>query len=335
MGLAQKLQGEGARALQSFTEAMRLDPASEFAHKAQLQAAETLDLLGDLTGCLRMLQDLRNRFPQCPEAQDVAWRIDVRVRQRLQKAPLKSTGPWPQGRQKWLKTPILLATGPEGDLYLYQSDDDRAYHLKGGALEPCGPVFKSARTLLVPASGTAWVVSAKFGLMKEEAQQGVPPVPSPSGGMLDGWGNVWICDPGMPAIQVVPPEGPSRTLPVGGVQALAPLPGGGAVAASDAARTLRFLDTAGQVTLTLPYGKDLPATFKYVVSLTSDPLGHVAALVDGDFEGVVLWGPDGAVLRSATYKSLGIAGKFRAVTLDREGGIILADRSNDLLIRLQ
>ncbi len=85
----------------------------------------------------------------------------------------------------------------------------------------------------------------------------------------------------------------------------------------------------------MPYGKDLPASFKYVVSLASDPLGHVAALVDGDFEGVVVWGPDGSVLRSATYKALGIAGKFRAVALDRAGGLILADRSNDLLIRLQ
>jgi len=335
MGLAWKLQGEWARALQSFTEAMRLDPASPFAHKAQLQAAETLDIMGDLNGCLRMLQDLRNRHPETPEAQDALWRIQARVRQRLLKPPLKSEGPWPAGRQKWLKTPTLLATGPEGDLYLYQADDERPYHLKDGALEAAGPAFKAAKALLVPAAGTTWAVSAKFGLVKDLAAQGVPPVPSPTGGMLDAWGNVWICDPGAPAIQVLAGEAPPRSLAAPGTLALAPLPTGGAAAASDASRTLKFLDGEGRVKVTVPYGKDLPAPFKYVVALTSDPLGHVAALVDGEFEGVVVWGPDGSLLRSATYKALGIAGKFRAVALDRAGGLILADRSNDLLLRLQ
>jgi hypothetical protein len=55
----------------------------------------------------------------------------------------------------------------------------------------------------------------------------------------------------------------------------------------------------------------------------------------GDFEGVVLWGPDGALLRRATFKELGISGGFRAIALDRQGGIILADRTNDLLIRIE
>ncbi|BDU71026.1 outer membrane protein assembly factor BamD [Mesoterricola silvestris] len=336
MGLARKLQGEWARALLAFTEAMRLDPAAPAAIAAQLQAAETLDIMGDLPGCLRMLQDLRNRHPQAPEAQEALWRIQARVLQRLQKPPLKSQGPWPQGRTKWLKTPILLATGPEGDLYVYQSDDDRAYHLKDGALAPSGPVVKGGKALLVPQAGTTWVVSAKFGLVKEEVPQAAaPPVPSPSGGMLDAWGNAWICDPGSPVIQVLAGDAPPRPLPVPGIQALAPLPDGGAAAASDASRSLLFLDASGRTRTTVPYGKDLPAPFRYVVSLASDPLGHVAALVDGDFEGVVVWGPDGSVLRSATYKALGIAGKFRAVALDRAGGLILADRSNDLLIRLQ
>ena len=84
----------------------------------------------------------------------------------------------------------------------------------------------------------------------------------------------------------------------------------------------------------MAYGKDLPAAFKYVVALASDPLGHVAALVDGEFEGVAVWGPDGALLRSASFKALGLSGKFRAIAMDRQGGLILADRSNDLLIRL-
>lgn len=336
MGLARKLQGDWTRALQAFTEAMRMDPDTPPAIAAQLQAAETLDILGDLPGCLRMLQDLRNRHPQAPEAQEALWRIQGRVVQRLQKPPLKSQGPWPQGRTKWLKTPTLLATGPEGDVYLYQSDDDRAYHLKDGALVASGPVVKGGKALLVPAPGTTWIVNARSGLVKEEGPQAAAaPLPSPSGGMLDAWGNAWLCDPGSPVIQVLAGDAPPRSLPVPAVQALAPLPDGGAAAASDATRSLLFLDAAGHARATVPYGKDLPASFKYVVSLASDPLGHVAALVDGDFEGVVVWGPDGSVLRSATYKALGIAGKFRAVALDRAGGLILADRSNDLLIRLQ
>jgi hypothetical protein len=72
-----------------------------------------------------------------------------------------------------------------------------------------------------------------------------------------------------------------------------------------------------------------------VVALAADPLGQVAALVDGDFEGVVLWGPDGALLNSASYKALGLSGKFRAIAMDRQGGLILADRANDQLIRVE
>ncbi len=333
LGLAHMRMGEWGRALQSLIEAMRLDPASPFARQAQLQAAEVLDLQGDGTGCLRMLQDLRNRHAGSPEAEEARWRIQVRVRLRLQKPPLASEGPWPQGRQKWLKTPTLLAMGPEGDLYIYQADDDRPYRFKDGALAPAGPVAKGGKALLVPTSGTAWVVSGKSGLIREDGAPGAPPVPSPSGGMLDTWGNVWVCDPGAPGVAVIGGDAP-RTLPLQGVSLLAALPTGGAVAASDAARNLRWVDAAGQVKLTVPYGKDLPAPFRTVVALASDPLGHVAALVDGDFEGVVVWGPEGAVLRSATYKALGISGKFRALALDRAGAVILADRSNDLLVRL-
>ncbi len=48
----------------------------------------------------------------------------------------------------------------------------------------------------------------------------------------------------------------------------------------------------------------------------------------------MVWGPDGTLLRQATFKALGLNGKYRALALDRQGGILLADRSNDLLIRL-
>jgi len=334
LGLAFAQQGQWGRALQNFIEAMRLDPASATARRAQLQAAETLDLLGDGPGCLRMLQGLRNRFPDSAESAEAAWRIQVRIKERVQKPPLTSQGPWPEGRQKWLKTPTLLATGPGGELYIFQDDLDRAFQLKDGQLQPAGPVAKGAKGMVVSGSGQVWLVSPKLGVVKDDspAAPAAVAVSSPTGASRDAWGNVWVCDGR--AVQVVAPDGTARALPAGAAVALAALPTGGAVAASDTAKALLFLDAEGQTVLTVPYGKDLPATFKYVVALASDPLGHVAALVDGDFEGVCVWGPDGALLRSATFKALGVAGKFRAIALDRQGGLILADRSNDLLIRI-
>jgi hypothetical protein len=104
--------------------------------------------------------------------------------------------------------------------------------------------------------------------------------------------------------------------------------------ASDADRKLFFLDSDGQPRTILPYGKDLP--FRTVTALASDGAGQVALLVDGgDFgEGVLILGPDGALLRQATFKALGITGRITSLALDHSGGIILCDRRNDLLIRL-
>ena len=357
LGRCYRLLGQWGRALQNDLEAVRLDPSSDVAREALLQAAEMLDHMNDTTGCLRLLQLLRDRFPQSPEAAEAAWRIQVRVKQRIQKPPLRSMGSWPEGKQKWLKTPTLLAQGPEGELYVYQDDLDRAGLVKDGQLTPVGPTAKGAKAMLATASGQVWLVTPKLGLVKGEAGQSpaqpqgfslsgllgqaAPPQPqglslpqAPSGLTLDGWGNLWVADARAQAIQVLPFEGTPRSVAVSGVVALAPLSTGGVVAASDSSRALLFLDSAGQTKLTVAYGKDLPASFRSVLALASDPLGHVAALVDGDFEGVVIWGPDGAVLRSATYKTLGISGKFRALAMDRQGSLILADRSNDLLIRL-
>jgi TolA-binding protein len=335
MGAAFYLQGQWGRALQNFTELLRLDPAAPLAGKAQLRIADILDLMGDTTGCLRALQALRNQRPDSPESQEAAWRIEVIVKQRLLKPPLHSQGPWPDGKVKWLKTPTLLATGPDGELYLYQDDLDRAFRLQNGQLAAAGPVAKDAKAMLVTPAGEPWLVTAKFGVVKADNPQSLaaPPVAAPSGAFLDGWGNTWLGDGKGENILVLSPQGSQRSLPCAAT-ALAGMPGGGAVAACDGSRTLQFLDSNGRNRLSVPYGQGLPAPFKYVVALCADPCGHVAALVDGDFEGVVLWGPDGAVLRSATYKTLGIAGKFRSVALDRQGGIILADRSHDTLYRL-
>ena len=86
----------------------------------------------------------------------------------------------------------------------------------------------------------------------------------------------------------------------------------------------------------MPYGKGLPAAFRTVTALATDGAGQVAALVDGgDFgEGVLILGPDGTVLRQATLKALGVSGRITALALDRSGGLLLCDRRNDLLLRV-
>jgi len=116
--------------------------------------------------------------------------------------------------------------------------------------------------------------------------------------------------------------------------ALAPLPTGGMAAASDAQRSLLYLDAQGAAQVSVPYGRDLPAPFKTVVALAADGMGQVAALVEGGFEGVVVWGPDGELLASSTFKALGLVGKFRGLAMDRRGGLILSDRANDQLVRV-
>jgi len=152
--------------------------------------------------------------------------------------------------------------------------------------------------------------------------------------VLDRWGSLWIADARNGELSILSADGKTHSLPSPSLNALAPMPLGGLVAASDAKGALLFLDPAGHTRLSIPYGKDLPIPFRTIMALATDPVGHVAALVDGDFEGVVLWGPDGSLLRFATFKGLGLSGRFRGLALDRQGGILLADRSNDLIVRL-
>jgi streptogramin lyase len=224
---------------------------------------------------------------------------------------------------------------PTGGLIIYQDDLDQAFLLQGSALTPIGPGGKGAKALVAGPEGQTWILSAKQGLFRQDGTSlTLGTFTSPTGAFLDPWGNLWVGDSKATAIGLFPPDGEARSLPSPSAVGLVPMPNGGAVLASDTNRALLYLDAAGQPKLTIPYGKDFPAAFKYVLALCSDPLGHVAAIVDGDFEGVAIWGPDGSLLRSATFKALGLNGKFRALTLDRQGGILLADRSNDVLIRL-
>jgi len=337
LGQAWRDQGQWSRALQQFIDAFRLHSGSAVAPRAMLEAAETLDLMQDLPGCLRMLQRLRTEFPQAPEAKEAAWRMALRVKQRLQKPLLRNEGPWPSGRTKWLKTPTLLSFTPDGDLLIFQKDLDRVFRLHGDELVPQGPPAPGTQVLLTDAAGAVWTLS-KNGLLREDATTPQPlgPLGAISGAALDHWGDLWVADARTPAITVFNRGGESRSLASPTVNALAPLPTGGVVVASDADRKLLYLDAEGQPRIVVPYGQDLPGPFRKVVALASDGAGQVAALVEGsDFgQGVLILGPDGALLRQATFKSLGISGSITSLALDRSGGVILCDRRNDLLLRL-
>lgn len=337
LGRAWRDQGQWGRALQQFVDAFRLHAGSAVAPRAMFEAAETLDLLGDLPGCLRLLQRVRMEAPQSPEAQEAVWRMAVRVKHRLQKPPLRLEGPWPAGRVKWLKTPTLLALAPDGDLLVFQNDLDRVFRLRVADLTPQGPPAPGTRAMLIAPTGMAWMLT-KNGLVREDTPTTQPlgALGSVSGAALDRWGNLWVADAKTPALTLFAASGSARTVASPTANALAPLPTGGVVIASDADRKVLFLDAEGQPRIVLPYGKDLPAPYKSVTALASDGAGQVAALVDGgDFgEGVVIFGPDGAVLRFSTFKALGISGRITSLVLDHSGGLLLCDRRNDLLIRL-
>ncbi len=337
LGRAARDQGQWGLALSRFMEAYRTAPEGPSASRCLLDAAEVLDLQGDLPGCLRLLQRIRTTAPQAPEAQEAGWRILLRVRQRLQKATLKLDGPWPAGKVKWLKTPTLLATTSAGEVIVYQSDLDRAFVIRNGEAQPFGPAPAPGVRALAPAGEeTAALVSTKVGILREAGALPLPNLPSPTGAFLDRWGTLWVSDAKTAGLTLLGADGSSRSLPTPTAVALAPHPGGGAVLASDGNRALLAVNPEGQTLLTIPYGKDLPAAYRSVLALATDGVGHIAALVEGgDFgEGVVLYGPDGALLRYATFKALGISGRITSLALDRQGGILLCDRRNDTLLRL-
>jgi len=337
LGRAWRDQGQWGRALQLFIDGFRLHAGSPVVPAALFEAAETLDLLGDTTGCLRLLQRLCDEAPGTPEAQEAAWRVALRVKHRLKKPPFRTEGPWPAGRTKWLKTPTLLAVAPDGELLVFQNDLDRAYRLHGSDLVPQGPMAPGTRAMLSGPTGALWLL-AKNGLVREDAATPQPlgTLTTISGAALDRWGTLWVADAKTPALTLFAPDGSSRNLASPTANALAPLATGGMLIASDADRKLLYLDGDGQPRQVVPYGKDLQAPYRTVTALATDGAGHVAALVDGgDYgEGVVLYGPDGALLRQATFKTLGISGRITSLALDRTGGLILCDRRNDVLIRL-
>ncbi len=336
LGRAYRDQGKWGPALQHFIEAYRLHPEGPLAPRALLEAGKTLDLMGDLPGCLRLLQRVRTEFPKSPLAAEAAWRMAVRVKLRILRPAFRLEGPWPEGREKWLKTPILLASGPSGDLFLYQNSLDQAFRLMGGTLSPIGGTVSGARVLVPTPSDDLWILTRNSLVKGTGSPTPLGALSAITGARLDRWGTLWVVDSKTPAITLFPADGTPRALPSPTAVALAALPTGGVVLASDADRSLHFLDAEGQPQVSIPYGKGLPAPFKYVLALGSDPVGDVAALVKGgDYgEGVVVYGPDGTVLRQTTLKALGLSGRFTSLVLDRSGGVILCDRRHDTLYRL-
>ncbi|HJW08844.1 MAG TPA: tetratricopeptide repeat protein [Holophagaceae bacterium] len=334
LGLAALGTGQLNKALGYFVETFRAHPDSAIAPEAMVQAAAALDASGDLEGALRLLQRVRNTAPGSPAADEAGWRLTTLVRHRLLKAPLKVEGPWPAGKVKWLHTPTLLAMDAQGGLLIYQSDLNQAFALKANEAVAASGSLPSARVLLAAPSGP-WLFSKNSLVKGEAAPAPVAGLNAITGAFLDRWGSLWVSDAKAPNLTVIGPDGLTRAVAAPTFNALAPLPQGMA-GASDDTRTLILMDAEGKEKQKLPYGQGLPAPFKEILALASDPLGHLAAIVDGgEFgEGVVVYDAKGAVLRQASFKSLGLAGRFTSLVLDRSGGIILCDRRNDILVRL-
>lgn len=331
LGRCSLLQDLPAQALRHFSEIIQSDPKASQAPAALLQASECLSRLGDVKGSIHMLQRLRLDFPQDPLCPEAAWRTHLTIKQRILHPPFISEGVWPKGRQDWLKSPTHLIFNPQGNLCIYQDGLDRAFELKGEELAPVGEPFRNARGLCIDASGLCMMNGRQLRRGNGTTLELSNPRTA-SSLCIDTWQNLWISDT-KGGLSLVDLKGQIRNLPSPGGVAMASL-SNGVVLASDTNRSLLFLDRLGNVRLTLPYGKDFPKSFKSIVALATDPLGHVAAIVDGDFEGVAIWSRDGELLRHAEFQTLGLKGKFRGLALDLQGGLILADRSNDLLIRL-
>jgi hypothetical protein len=155
------------------------------------------------------------------------------------------------------------------------------------------------------------------------------------GAALDRWKRLWIADSKTAGLTVLAPPASASVIPGVALDALTATRGGMA-GATDAGRKLLLFDANGKVRKEIPYGLGLGAPYKECVALAADPLGDLAVLTSGgDFgEGVAVYGPNGDILRQARFKDLGLNGRFVSLVLDRSGGILLADRRNDTLIRL-
>lgn len=336
LGRAALATGEPTRALGFFTEAYRAHPDALVAPAAMLEAAQAMDARGDLEGALRLLERVKLAAPDPEAAKDAAWRITALARLRLLRPGFKVEGSWPKGQVKWLHTPTLLAQDNAGRVLIYQKDLGTVSVLEGAALKPLDLKAPSPVAILAGADGQPWLL-AEDGVVKPGAAAPAPlaGLSHLKGAALDRWGRLWAADARMPGFTVVTAAGAATTVAGPSLDALVATRDGLA-GASDAGHKLVLFDANGKVRKEIPYGMGLGAPYKECVALAADPLGNLAVLTSGgDFgEGLAVYGPDGALLRQARFKDLGLTGRFVSLLIDRSGGVLLADRRNDSLIRL-
>lgn len=335
LGKAALATGDPNRALGFFTEAYRAHPDAAVAPAAMLEAAQAMDARGDLEGALRLLERVKLAAPDTEAAKEATWRITALVRLRLLKPGFKVEGGWPKGQVKWLHTPTLLAMNDDGPVFVYQKDLGQLFTIEGTTAKPMDLLASSPVSILAGAGHQPW-------LLTEDAlvKPGAAPLPlngltHVKGAALDRWGRLWIADSKTPGFTVLAPGAPASTVTGTPLDALVATRDGMA-GATDEGRKVILFDANGKVRKELPYGLGLGAPYRECVALAADPLGDIAVLTaGGDFgEGVAVYGPDGAILRQARFKDLGLSGHFVSLLIDRAGGILLADRRNDTLIRL-
>ncbi len=334
LGRAALATGDATRALGYFTEAYRAHPDAAVAPAAMLEAAQAMDARGDLEGALRLLERVKLAAPDSHAAREAAWRITALVRLRLLRPGFKVEGGWPKGQMKWLHTPTLLAMDPKGRVLVYQKDASSVFAIEGTEAKPL-PLQGSSAVAILAGGDDPW-------LLTEEALVKPGTAPAPLNGLthirgaaLDRWGKLWIADSKTPGFTIIPPGGSAATQSGPALDALVATRDGMA-GASDAGHKLILFDAVGKVRKEIPYGLGLGAPYKECVALAADALGDLAVLTSGgDFgDGVAIYGPDGALLRQARLSELGLNGRFVSLLIDRSGGILLADRRNDSLIRL-
>lgn len=335
LGRAAFASGDPTRALGHFTEAYRAHPDAEAAPAAMLEAAQAMDARGDLEGALRLLERVKLAAPDTAEAKEASWRLTALVKLRLLKAPFKAEGPWPKGQVKWLHTPTVLGMDGAGRVLVYQKDAGAAFTIEGGEAKPAGLAGAGAVAFLQSAEGQPWLL-----LEEGLAKPGAAAIPLAGlthvrGAAMDHWGKLWVGDAKTPGFTVISAVGAPATLPAPSLDALVATRDGLAGASNDG-RKLILYSADGKVRKEIPYGQGLPVPFKECVALAADPLGDLAVLTaGGDFgDGVAVYGPDGTLLRQARFQSLGLNGRFVSLLIDRAGGVLLADRRNDTLIRL-
>lgn len=334
LGRAALATGDATKALGYFTEAYRAHPDASVAPAAMLEAAQAMDARGDLEGALRLLERVKLVAPDSHAAKEATWRITTLVRLRLLRPGFKVEGGWPKGQMKWLHTPTLLAMDRAGRVLVYQKDAGAVFAIEGAEAKPL-PLQGSSAVAILAGGDQPWLLTEEALVKPNGAPTPLNGLTHIKGAALDRWGRLWVADSRTAGFTIFPSGGAATTQSGPTLDALVATRDGMA-GASDTARKLFLFDANGKIRKEIPYGLGLGAPYKECTALAADELGDIAVLTSGgDFgEGVAVYGPDGALLRQARLQDLGLNGRFVSLVIDRSGGILLADRRNDSLIRL-